>query len=285
MDQGVLIKASELSLGDKLLALSSVIGDVDLYPLPSKKTAVKAIDKPRLQTMPSQFPETLFTAKSKKRKISKESYYCHYDKIAETVNKLRKLRAENPTLFDRVVGKSLESKGIIDAYDDYTHFYMDKVQMVLNSFVNGTFDSKETIVEVSLDLNVTIPAFSSLVDEFEFVRTSFEGIPKVIEASRYLTAYITRMLSQVVAVKSSFTVEFDLLLGRKVAMSECYTHLSAPFVCVSTNLKKIGLTKEIQVHGAVRSTCSPDHKISSLKIFFDPYRFSEMFGSADFNPL
>lgn len=113
MDQGVLIKTNELTLGDKLLALSSVIGDVDLFPLPSKKTSSKSVDKSRLQTMPSPFPDSLFQVKSKKRKSSKESYYCHHDKIVETVNKLRKLKTENPTLFDRVVGKSLESKGIL----------------------------------------------------------------------------------------------------------------------------------------------------------------------------
>ena len=284
MDEGIVISANEISGGDKLLVLSSAVGHADLYPLTLRSSPTTEFNKLRLPTSASQFPNT-FTAKPKKRKNLKETCYTHRDKIVETVNKLRKLRAQSSHLFEKLVGKSLESKGIIDTYDDYTHYYMDKVSLVLGSFVNCSFDSEDTVAEVSPDLTVTIPAFSSMVDEFEFVRTSFEGIQKVNEASKYLGAYITRMLSRVMAVNSSFTVEFDTLLGRKVALSACFSNLSAPFVWVSTNLKKIGLTKEVQIHGLVRCTCSPDNRISSLMIYLDPSRLSEVFGSSEFKPL
>ena len=287
MHEDLNINASDISGGMKLVVLNSAA-----IAQPSNSSGLMSFsimlqnehrtNNPQAAFHFGQFPNPYFSRDKKKRAAPSEGNYQNRNKVIATVEKMRALKSRAPISFERLVGNALESNGIIEVYDDRTYDYMDVVSAFLKTFINCAPLPASILTDQIL---LSIPSFSSMGQELDFVKTAFQGPAKLMDAALFLRACVHRMLSKVVAVKESFAVHFDLLLSRKVAVSADGKHFSAPFVWVSTNLKRCGLTREIQIHGLVRAVADEKGKLASVKIFFDPFRLTQTFGSATFIPI
>lgn len=122
---------------------------------------------------------------------------------------------------------------------------------------------------VAGNIRLIMPTLSSMSENnLANTRSTFEGASSLKGAATRFRTYVHHAVSQVICI-TGHCIAFEPQINRKMNISTDYRSLCTPFMLVSTNLSKLGLSKELVIHGMMSGKWNSENQLIEVKLYMD----------------